>query len=205
MSRLVVVDLFVEDRAHEQLLKPLVERVAGEENVEILVRVRSARGGHGRALEEFELYQTLVEKNAVPSPAAELLVVGIDGNCTPFHKKRAQIQEAARPELAQRLVVACPDPHVERWYLADPDCFSEVVGLRPTVGRKKCTRDHYKTVLARAVLQAGHPPTLGGIEYAREIAQGIDCYRAGRNDRSFKAFIDDLRSGLRALHARSGG
>lgn len=57
MSDRVLVDLFVEDRAHEELLKPLVDRVAQEEGVEVRIRVRAARGGHVRALSEFTLYQ----------------------------------------------------------------------------------------------------------------------------------------------------
>jgi hypothetical protein len=200
MSSPVVVDLFVEDRAHEELLRPLVERVAREENVSVMVRMRSARGGHGRALDEFRLYQMLVERGA--APAAELVVVGIDGNCTTFNKKRAEIRDATRPGFANRVIAACPDPHVERWYLADPDSFQRVVGHRPRLGRRKCARDHYKDQLARAVREAGHPPTLGGIEFAPEIAQSMDWYRAGRNDRSFRAFIEDLRDRLRGLGAR---
>jgi hypothetical protein len=202
MSNPVFVDLFVEDQPHAALLKPLVERVAREENVGVAVRIRSARGGHARALQEFELYQRLVEKNAVLSPAAELVVVGIDGNCASFNQKRAEIRNATRPGFANRVIAACPDPHVERWYLADPDSFHQVVGCRPRLGRKKCAHDHYKNLLARAIREAGHHPMLGGIEFAPEIAQNLDYYRAGKNDRSFKAFVDDLRARLRGLGAR---
>ena len=48
-----IVDLFVEDRAHEEFLTPLLRRVANEESVEVQIRVRSARGGHARAVAEF--------------------------------------------------------------------------------------------------------------------------------------------------------
>lgn len=179
MSSLLMVDLFVEDRAHEEFLKPLVARIADEEEAEIAVRIRSARGGHGRAVEDFKLYQTLVEKGAAGPTHPDLLIVGIDGNCTTFAKKRAEIQSAARATFSDRLVVACPDPHIERWYLADPDSFQSVVGQRPTVGKKKCARDYYKGALAKAVRQAGYPPTLGGIEFAREIVAGMDLFSCG--------------------------
>jgi len=192
MSSPVVVDLFVEDRAHEAFLKRLVERLAREEHVDVIVRVRSARGGHGRALEEFRLYQRLVEQDA--APAADVVVVGIDGNCTRFNEKRAAIRDATRPAFANRVIAACPDPHVERWFLADPEAFQRVVGRRPRLGRKKCARDHYKNLLARAIREAGHPPTLGGIEFAQEIAQGINWYRAGKNDRSL-GFVSKLGAG----------
>lgn len=205
MNNPVNIDLFVEDRAHEEFLRPLLARVAQEEGAELVVRVRSARGGHARAVEEFRLYQALVENGAADAAYPELLIVGIDGNCTTFAKKRAEIQGAAKAAFLDGLVVACPDPHVERWYLADPDSFQSVVGQRPTVGKKKCARDYYKNALAKAVRQAGHPPTLGGIEFARDIVGGMDWYRAGRNDRSLGAFLDELRGGLRRLLAHREG
>lgn len=204
MSNPLVVDLFVEDRAHEEFLNPLLHRVAGEEEVSVRVRVRSGRGGHGRAIEELKLYQTLVEKGAIAPPTPDLVIVGIDGNCATFARKRTEIENATRVQFRDRLVVACPDPHVERWYLGDPESFQTVVGHRPSVGKRKCAHDHYKGLLAKAVRQAGHPATLGGIEFAREIVENLDWYRAGRNDASLKAFLDDLRARLRRLRQQSG-
>lgn len=199
MNKRLVVDLFVEDRAHEELLLPLVARVAAEERVDVDVRVRSARGGHGRALAEFKLYQRLVDRGAAAAARPDLLGLGIDGNCTTFVKKRKEIMGATLEGMALPVVAACPDPHIERGYLADPDSFKAVVGNRPTVRRKKCARDYYKQLLADAVRRAGHLPTLGGIEFAREIAAAIDGYRAGKSDRSLKAFVDELRRRLRTL------
>jgi hypothetical protein len=199
MTEPVVVDLFVEDRAHEELLKPLLRRIAQEETIAVEVRVRSGRGGHSRAIDEFRLYQRLVERGVAAEGLPDLVVVGIDGNCTTFARKRDEIRDATEQSFQDRLVAACPDPHVERWYLADPDSFHVVVGHRPTVGRKKCIRDHYKSVLADAVRQAGHPPTLGGIEFAAELVTAMDLYRAGRNDRSLRAFVDDLRGKFRQM------
>lgn len=207
MNRPLTVDLFVEDRAHEELLRPLVERVAAEEEVAVSVRVWTARGGHPRALHEFGLYQRLMEleRDADRGSGPNVVVVGIDGNCTTFARKREEIRRETKQALSDRVVAACPDPHVERWYLADPDSFIGVVGHRPAIGRKKCARDHYKALLADAVRAAGHPPTLGGIEFAREIALALDLYRAGKNDRSFKAFVDDLRGKFQRLRGTAKG
>jgi len=199
MSSPVSVDIFVEDRAHEAFLLAILLRIATEEKVHVSPRVRSGRGGHGRAVGELKLYQSLVEKRAAGIGHPDLLIAGIDGNCSTFAKARKAIEGATRAPFSDRLVVACPDPHVERWYLADPDSFHTVVGRRPTVGKKKCARDHYKRLLAKAVQKAGHPPTLGGIEFAPELVRDMDLYRAGRNDRSLKAFLDDLRNRLRTL------
>lgn len=204
MSSPVTVDIFAEDRAHEAFLVPIVHRVAHEENVDVSARVRSARGGHGRAIAELELYQNLTEKTASKTIEPILLVVGIDGNCMAFTKARDAIKDKIKGRFVGRMIAACPDPHVERWYLADPDSFQTIVGHRPSVGKKKCARDHYKRLLSTAVQQAGHPPTLGGIEFASELVQGMDLYRAGRNDRSLKAFVDDLRGKLLTLGRGQG-
>ena len=195
MSDALAVDLFVEDRAHEQFLIPLLHRIAKEESVAVTVRVRAARGGHARTIHEFELYQRLVEKGATDTP--DLVIVGIDGNCTTSAKKKLEIANATIPSLATKVIAACPDPHVERWYLADPDSFKLVVGHQPRVSRKKCVRDYYKRLLADSVRLAGQLPTLGGVEFAAELVAGMDLYRAGRNDHSLRAFLDDLRAQLR--------
>lgn len=205
MSSPVAVDVFVEDRAHEAFLVPLVLRIAREEEVPVSPRVRSARGGHARAIAELKLYQDLVTKGAAGTTYPDLLIVGIDGNCSTFAKARQAIEDATQTPFSDRLVVASPDPHVERWYLADPESFKTVVGQRPIVGKKKCARDHYKRVLAKTVRQAGHPATLGGIEFAPDLVEGMDLYRAGRGDHSLKAFLDGLRGKLRLLRPECEG
>jgi hypothetical protein len=205
MSSPVAVDIFVEDRAHEEFLVPLLRRVAMEEEIVVSPRVRSARGGHGRAIAELELYQRLAAKGSGAISCPDLLIVGIDGNCTTFTRKKKEIQNATDASFQDRLIVACPDPHVERWFLADPESFCEIVGRKPRVGRKKCQRDYYKDVLARTVREAGHPATLGGIEFAPELVEAMDLYRAGKDDRSLKSFVEDLRVRLRGLRSETEG
>ena len=199
MSDRIIVDLFVEDRAHEELLKPLMARVADKLAAELRLRVRSGRGGHARAISEFKLYQRIAERDQAENEPADLVVVAIDGNCSTFTKARNAIRESAAEAIRDQLVVACPDPHVERWYIADPQSFETIVGRRPTVSIHKCARGYYKEVLTTTIEAAGHPPTLGGIEFATELVAGMDLYRAGRNDPSLGAFLTDLRAKLRTL------
>ena len=151
------------------------------------------------------LYQRAAEAGGLSGGPADLVVVGIDGNCSTFANARDEIQRATRPTFIHRLVVACPDPHVERWYLADPPSFNAVVGDQPKVGSRKCARDHYKQILADSIQRAGHPATLGGIEFAPELAAAMNLYRAGRNAVSLKAFLDELRAKLRGLTAGGTG
>lgn len=54
-------------------------------------------------------------------------------------------------------------------------------------------------MLAKAVRDAGHPVTLGGIEFASELATAMDLYRAGKNDRGLGQFLDQARQHIRSL------
>jgi len=187
--------MFVEDRAHEYFIRALVIRIAREEQKDLEIQIRCASGGHGRAVSEFRTYQALLSKGVLSLPG--LIVVAIDANCSKPHAKRREILDVVSKDQCVEVVVACPDPHVERWYMADTAWFARIVGTAPRIKQKKCKRDYYKNALASAIRGAGHPQTLGGLEFAEELAEGMNLYDASRVDRSFASFIDDLRSALR--------
>lgn len=140
-----------------------------------------------------------VSKGIAGMDMPDLLVVAIDANCKAFNTAHREIESKISGTYKDRAVIACPDPHIERWFLADPDSLVKVIGLRPNIGRKKCQRDHYKAILSKALIQAGYLPTLGGIEFAREIVEAMDLYRASKAERSLKHFIDDLTKMFRSL------
>ena len=192
----VVIDLFVEDRAHEEFLRALLRRIAEEEGVRITIRLRSGRGGHGRALSEFVLFQRVLLSQPEPP---DIIVVCIDGNCQGLVRARNEISRHVEVSLRSRVVIACPNPHIERWYLADPASFEHVVGSRPRLEARKCERGLYKSRLIQAVQDGGHPTTLGGIEFAQEIVDSMDLYRAGKNERSFHHFVEGARAMIRSL------
>jgi len=108
MSSPVLVDIFVEDRAHEAFLVPMLRRIAQEEKVVVTPRVRSGRGGHGRAVTELKLYQDLVQKGAAGTTNPDVLIAGIDGNCSTFAKAKKAIVAATHAPFSDRLVVAWP-------------------------------------------------------------------------------------------------
>jgi hypothetical protein len=83
--------------------------------------------------------------------------------------------------------------------MADPPSFAQVVGAAPKVGRRKCERDLYKRMLVNTISKAGQVPTLGGIEFARDLTAAMDLYRAGKTEASLKAFVDEARRAIRAL------
>ncbi len=206
MSERLPVDFFVEDRAHESFIVPLTERVAADEGMALRCRVRNARGGHARAIGSYKRYQELREKGVGGDAPPLLLVVAIDGNCSTFSRARDEIRKATRDPYSHLLVPACPDPHIERWYMADPASFAPVVGGQPSMARDKCERGYYKRQLSQTLIDAGHPSTLGGIEFGRELADAMDLFRAGKNDPSLGAFVSDLRERLRSCrHQIRGG
>ena len=194
MADPISVALFVEDRAHEYFLIPLVERVAQEAGRTVTIRPYSVRGGHPRARDELTTFQKLLEKGILGLSDPDVFVVGIDANCAKWHQARRRITDALAVRLRDRTVVACPDPHIERWFMADPESFEATFGRRPKLGQRKCERDRYKRILARTIREAGYPTVLGGLEFAEEIVAAMDLYRAGKREKSLKHFVDAART-----------
>ena len=98
------------------------------------------------------------------------------------------------------MITAEPDPHIEIWYLADPECIQKLLRTpnRPTIPDIRCKKLEYKDRLRSVARSSGAPTPLGGVEYGPEIAASMDLYRASRNVASFGRFVDEARSVLRA-------
>lgn len=197
MNEGLVVDLFVEDRAHEEFVGAIVRRIARQENRQIQLRVRAARGGYPRVLSELDLYQKMAISGLATIGLPDILVVAADANCHGLLAKKKAIRRRLKTELKDRTVLAVPDPHVERWYLSDPQVFKQVVGVQPRAEQRKCERKRYKQMLAKAVRDGGHPAILGGIEFAKELADNMDFHRAGRAEPGFKQFVSDAVSAFK--------
>src|SRR4030042_915708 len=119
MSSSLVVEVFAEGPAHEAFLVPFIKRLAEGEDALVDVRVRSAVGGHGRAMSEFDLFQKTLSQRSSAMPA--LVVVCIDANCKRYNQARREIVDHVTSSLRECMVIACPDPHIERWYTAAPE------------------------------------------------------------------------------------
>jgi hypothetical protein len=189
MADLLTVALFCEDVAHERFLDALLRRIAAETGRPMTLRTVSARGGHARALAELRAFQKV-------GPAADFVVAAVDANCAGWSRARSEIENAIDTARFPRHAIACPDPHIERWYLADPQSLWEFLRVRVTLDKRKCERDLYKHRLAQALANAGHVVALGGAEFATEIVAAMDLYRAGKNERSLKCFLDAIRPPL---------
>lgn len=197
MNKKIIVDLFAEDKAHEEFMKPAIKRLAGQIGIGVTIRILSARGGHGKAISEYTLYQKFVEKGFFKIDAPDIIVVAIDCNCKGYTNMERDISTSVNDRFRERTVFSLPDPHIERWYLADTNAIRKVVGTTVQLPRKKCARDFYKKLLADTVIKAGHPPSLGGIEFAEEIVKEMDFYTAGKSENSIKLFSKNMRAALK--------
>ena len=195
MAERLRVDLFCEDYGHESFSRTMVTRLAREEGKEVNIIVRSGRGGEGRALTELKTYQLAAPHMGYSRP--DLLVVVIDGNCEGWNKAKSTIQQAVDTSLFPQHVVGCPDPHVERWCLADPIGFRQVVGGAPADDPGKCERSYYKTLLRQSIESAGQSILVDPMDFAPEFVEQMDLYKAGKRQPSLRNFVEALRAALR--------
>ncbi len=190
------IALFVEDYAHQQVIGALVRRMAVEYNIPIRPDWRNARGGHGKVIAELDDYLRDLKRQGSPWP--DLIVVATDANCKGLNERTREIvpQDAPAP-----MILAIPDPHIERWLLLDGAAFRAVFGKGCDAPDQKCDRNRYKKLLIEAIYAAGTTPRIGGIEYAEDIIQKININRAARVDRSFNRFVTNLRNTFRGWQA----
>lgn len=196
----IEVGYFLEDIGQERFLTALVNRVAREMGLpsrRLRHEVRNATGGRGAVLEELRRF--LRDVNHERERPFALLVVAIDGDCRKYQERRNEIWAIVeRSGYPGTVVCAVANPHIERWYLADPRGLQQVLGGRgiPEVPSSKCERGRYKQALRDAIRQTGIRASLGGLEYGPDIAEVLDLYTVGKADAGFKHFLDELQAGL---------
>ena len=199
----IQIGYFLEDIGQREFLLALVARVAEAQSVppgSLISDVRNATGGRGKALGEFRLF--LREMWGRFRLSYDILVVAVDSNCASYQERRNEIAHIVEQVGYPRPVVcAVPDPHIERWYLADPAGLRHAIGAphEPAVPAYKCERRWYKQALLDIFRAAGLSPQAGGAEYGGDIAAAMDLYLAGKTDSALKHFVDDLRAVLTSL------
>lgn len=205
MAEKITVGYFLEDIAHERFIKALVERIAADRGLQsgdLIHDVRNATRG-SVALREFRRFlRDCVRRR---EDAFDLIVVAMDGNCTGYVEKREQL--LALKEQAGyggRVVCAIPNPHIERWYMADAESCRQALRAAnpPQCPAYKCEKRRYKRALVEAIRSTGVESLLGGAEFGAEIAQAMDLYRAGQVDNALGHFMDDLRDAFSVLMRR---
>ena len=183
--------LFGEDSAHSQIITPLVNRIASEQRIALELEWISAVRGHGRVAQA--LHDYLRDLGNQDGLYPELIIVATDANCQGLNRRTREFRDL---QIPTNLVLAIPDPHIERWLLLDGSAFREVYGRGCSAPDQKCDRDRYKQLLTQAIYEAGRQPILGGLERASDMIQAMDIERASRADESFDRFVTDMRRSL---------
>ena len=189
------MELFCEDSAHESCARALVTRVAREEERSASIHTGTATAGIPRLKRELRAYQSLVSRRA---GTPHLLVVLIDANADGPSARRGEITGLLDSSVFPEVVIGTPNPCIERWLLADPVSFSATFGVQPKIGRAN-TRRAWKHRLVEALEAADQVVVQGGAEFAEEIFEPMDLYRARQSDPTIQAFADDLRAAFRRL------
>ena len=190
------IALFVEDYAHEKIIAALVWKIAADFGFNVEFDWRNAVGGHGKVITELKVFIRDLERQGSPRP--DLIIVATDANCKGFNERRKEI---GRLDTPTPVLLAVPDPHIERWLLLDGAAFRAVFGRGCQAPDRKCSRELYKRKLIEAIRAAAGTPFLGGIEYAEDIVQHMDIDRAARADDALQRFVADLRNTLRGWRA----
>lgn len=126
----------------------------------------------------------------------DLVVVATDANCSEIGERRKRLAESAKP-IADHVIYAVPNPHVERWLLLDPAAFKTVLGSSCAAPDEECNRNRYKRILAKAVQDAGQVPLLGGMEHAEDIVSVMNL--PNRKPQSeLDEFVAELRARFRS-------
>lgn len=194
------IDIYCEDRGHEQFARALLERLGREAGLSPILRTVSGRGGHGKAISEFRAWQRVVASNrGIGHDIPDIFVLLIDANCSGWAHVHRQLEESVEPGIFPRCTIGCPDPHVERWCLADPQGIQEVLGVAPPADPGKCERAFYKQLLRETIRKAGQPILSSEMEYAPDLVDAMNFFQAGKRQPSLKHFVEDLRAALQSL------
>lgn len=201
----VTIGFFLEDIGQENFIKSLVIRIAEEARFDagrLTFDVRSASGGSSVAITRFK--QFLRECAAVSAAHFDVLIVCIDGDRKGATEVTRQLKEFAERSVYGGIIIyAIPEPHIEKWYLADLSACQQAIGAleQPKCPPLKSEKDRYKRALIDAIRGAGVTPLQGGAEYGAEIAAKMNLYDAGKNDDSLGRFIGDMKTALLAFRS----
>ena len=192
------IALFVEDRAHKEVIGALVSRIAADHEIEVHLDWRSSTGGHGMVAQQLRSFLAEWDRHSgmghgVGRP--DLIVAATDANCQGYTRRANEIRPGSGPV---ETALAIPDPHIERWLLLDGAAVKRVLGRGCDAPDQKCARGRYKEMLVRVVQDAGVEPLFGGIEFAAEIVREMDLTEAARHDRSLGRFLGDLDGRFKA-------
>ena len=195
------ISLFVEDQAHEIFIVTLGQRLAAEYQIKINLTFYNLRGGHGKVMRTLKKYQRDLQSNQENLP--DLIIVGIDSNCTGFLEREKEINQITF-DLGDLVISMVPEPHIERWLLLDSEAFKTVFGKGCPTPDQKCEQDRYKRLLLNAIYEAGIDPSSAAVEYIEDLIKAVDLQRVAQIDKSIERFLSALHRRFRTWQQAEG-
>ena len=188
------VTLFCEDSFHEKFVGALLRRFESDYDVAVKARFLSAWGGISKVQGEFKDFLRDLARDRQLLP--DSIIVVTDANCAGHNDRKETMNQALAfyPQLQQLVCYAIPDPHIERWMLADAKAFQSVFGRGCTVPAIKCAKDEYKKLLRKEIRASGIEPPLGGEEFAEDIVNAMDLAQMELREKSLGIFLKSLKS-----------
>ncbi|MGH7295636.1 MAG: hypothetical protein ACRELB_11910 [Polyangiaceae bacterium] len=181
-----------EDRAYEQVVKPLIERIATEAGLRVDVVMRFTRGCRFEPLEQW-----LKESR----DAYRLCCIGADAGNLPAGKKERSMRKKLGGLVDDpSIVFAIAQPSAEAWLQADLSALKAGVATvtEATVNLPKKTRKYprdeegAKRGLRELLASAGVRTLQDGLEFGPAIMECVDVDAHP----SIRRFVDELRGAL---------
>ena len=195
------ITLFCEDTFHEKFVGALLTRFARDYGVGVTPRFLSSQGGLHRMHHEFKVFLRDLSRERQQLPNS--IIVVVDANCQGYNGRKEVMDGVLAPfPQFQRLVsYAIPDPHIERWMLAEPEAFQTVFGRGCTLPKLKCAKNEYKKLLRKEIRASGIEAPLGGVEFAEDIVMAMDLGHAELHEASLGRFLKSLKTQFNAWKA----
>ncbi|MCW5976873.1 MAG: DUF4276 family protein [Bryobacteraceae bacterium] len=196
------VILFCEESFHEKFVGALLRRFEEERQIAVSPRFLSSQGGLPRMHSEFRDFLRDLARDRQSLPDAVIVVA--DANCEGYNARRDLMYDGLHryPQFEQLVSYAIPDPHIERWMLADPRAFQAVFGRGCTTPAVKCAKDEYKRQLRKEIRDSGIEAPLGGQEFAEDIVMAMDLGHVEKHEDSLGRFLQDLKGLFNAWRDR---
>jgi hypothetical protein len=196
------ITLFCEDSFHEKFIGAMLRRFGNEYGVGVTSKFLSAQGGLPRMHWEFKRFLHDLSRQRQQLP--DSIIVVVDANCQGYNGRKDVMQGvlAFYPQFQQLVSYAIPDPHIERWMLADSKAFQSVFDRGCTLPGVKCAKDEYKKLLRREIRESGIEAPLGGEEYAEDIVMAMNLGQVEGREPSLGLFLKTLKGQFNAWKTR---
>lgn len=187
------ITVFCEDSFHEKFIGAVLRRLDAEKRTGVKLRFLSAHGGLPRMQSEFTNFLRDLARDRQSLPDAVIVVV--DANCLGYTERKKQLDSAVEqyPQFKHLVSYAIPDPHIERWMLADAGAFKAVFGRGCTIPQVKCAKDEYKRLLRKEMRESKIDAPLGGEEFAEDIVRVMDLGYVETNEASLGRFLKNAK------------